>query len=273
MSENYTSHPGGDKLTATMTLGNVGGLDLSVAGGGGYRIDLRLTSDQCDHFEAPACPTAAGLVEATDNSTNRVFLEVAKGDKVLTSRSFAYKGRTRMRAEVTPKAELDWIDIDDTQTANIELGGTRAALRPDAPALHRHPPRAHRHARRQRRSRPQLRRHLVHHGRRHRRPVAAGSGRQRHRHRPRQQVRRARRRGDKQVPGSRGGVEEAGDRLRQGLLRPCVAHAQAPPPPARRRVGARRGDAGRRSGRRVMGAHRACQRDLLAPAGRRPLLL
>ena len=123
ISESHTSHPDGQKLTATMTLGNVGGLDLKLEDGG-YRIELRMSSDQCDHFEAPGCPTADGVVEATDSSINEVAVKIAKGDTVLLSRSFAYEGSTRMRAQVAPNADLDWIDIDDTQTANIEIGGT-----------------------------------------------------------------------------------------------------------------------------------------------------
>ena len=57
-------------------------------------------------------------------------LAVAKGDTVLMSQSFAFTGTTRMHAEVDADAKLDLIDIDHTQTANIELGGSRQQFGP-----------------------------------------------------------------------------------------------------------------------------------------------
>jgi hypothetical protein len=128
-TDTFTSGSGGQKVTARMTLGAVGTLDLQLEGGA-YRIGVRITTDECSHFDAPDCPTAAGVVDATDRSTYAVSLEVAKGDTVLMSRSSDFNGRTRMHAEVGEDAKLDLIDIDDTQTANIELGGARPEFGP-----------------------------------------------------------------------------------------------------------------------------------------------
>ena len=129
-TDTYRSSSAGESLTAKVTLGTVGTLDLQLEGGA-YRISVGITSDECSHFDAPsACPTAAGVVDATDSSTFNVSLTVAKGDTVLMSRSFEYSGRTRMHAEVDEHAKLKLIDIDDTRTANIELGGTRQEFGP-----------------------------------------------------------------------------------------------------------------------------------------------
>ena len=128
-TDTYRSSSGGESMTATVTLGAVGTLDLQLEGGA-FRISVAITSDECSHFDAPACPTAAGVVDANDSSTFKVSLTVAKGDTVLMSRSFDYSGRTRMHAEVDEHAKLKLIDIDDTRTANIELGGTRQGFGP-----------------------------------------------------------------------------------------------------------------------------------------------
>jgi hypothetical protein len=122
-TDSYTSRSSGQTMTATVSLGAVGRLDLRLDAGG-YTISVRFTADECSHFDAPACPTAAGVVDATDRSAYKISLAVAKGDTVLMSQSVAFTGQTRMHAEVGEDARLDLIDIDDTQTANIELGGT-----------------------------------------------------------------------------------------------------------------------------------------------------
>ena len=129
-TDSYRSSSGGESMTAKVTLGAVGTLDLQLEGGA-YRISVAITSDECSHLDAPACPTAAGVVDdANDSSTFKVSLTVAKGDTVLMSRSFDYAGRTRMHAEVDEHAKLKLIDIDDTRTANIDLGGTRQEFGP-----------------------------------------------------------------------------------------------------------------------------------------------
>ncbi len=127
--DNYSSSAGGQKMTATVTLGAVATLDLSVEGGE-HRISVSVTTDDCSRFDAPRCPTAAGVVDATDGSTFKVSLSVERGDTVLMSRSVDFSGRTRMHAEVGIDAKLDFIDIDDTQTANIELGGAKQQFGP-----------------------------------------------------------------------------------------------------------------------------------------------
>ena len=128
-TDTYGSTSGGQKMTATLTLGTLGTFDLRLEDGG-YSISVRITTDECSHFDAPDCPTAAGVIDATDRSTNKVSLAVAKGDSVLMSQSFAFTGTTRMHAEVDADAKLDLIDIDHTQTANIELGGSKQQFGP-----------------------------------------------------------------------------------------------------------------------------------------------
>ena len=127
--DSYRSSSGGQKMTATVTLGAVGKLDLSVEGGG-YEISVSVSTDDCSRFEAPRCPTAAGVVDASDASALSLSLAVAKGDTVLMSKSVDFNGRTRMHAQVGVDAKLDFIDIDDTQTANIHLGGAKQQFGP-----------------------------------------------------------------------------------------------------------------------------------------------
>ena len=128
-TDTYTSSSGGQTVTATVTLGAVGTLDLQLEGGA-YKISVSVTADECSHFDAPECPTAQGVVEATDSSTFKASVSVAKGDTVLMSRSADFSGRTRMRAEVGEDAKLEHIDVDDTQTANIDLGGAKQEFGP-----------------------------------------------------------------------------------------------------------------------------------------------
>ncbi|MEA2427384.1 MAG: hypothetical protein QOF37_1012, partial [Thermoleophilaceae bacterium] len=128
-SDSFSSSGGGEKLTATMTLGSQATLGLGIESGD-YSIQLKITAGECNRFNAPDCPTAAGLIDATDSSAFNVSLSVAKSGVVLVSKSFSYAGQTRMHAEVDEDARLTFIEIDDTQTANIDLGGTRQQFGP-----------------------------------------------------------------------------------------------------------------------------------------------
>ena len=49
---------------------------------------------------------------------------------MLVSQRVRFTGNTRMHAEVNENAKLDFIDIDDSQTANIDLGGSRQSFGP-----------------------------------------------------------------------------------------------------------------------------------------------
>ena len=128
-SDTYSSSSGGVRMTAKVTSGPVGALDLQIEHGG-YEIRARVGIDECAQFKSPPCPTAAGVLDATDQSSEKVSLEVAKGGTVLLSRSVEFAGQTRMQARVGDDAKLDHVDIEDTQTANIDLGGTGQAFGP-----------------------------------------------------------------------------------------------------------------------------------------------
>ena len=129
LTDKYESNSGGEKVSATAALGRLGTFDLTVEGRG-YRISVGITTDPCAGFDSPPCPTADGVVDATDSSKFKVSLTVAKGDTVLMSRDVDLTGHTRMHAEVGEDAKLQLIDIDDTQTANIELGGAHQDFGP-----------------------------------------------------------------------------------------------------------------------------------------------
>ena len=128
-SDSFTSKGGGESMTATMTLGSTADLGIDIASGG-YSIQMHITTDDCNRFVGPDCPTAAGLIDETDSSLFRVSLAVSKGKDLLVSRSFRFAGQTRMHAEVDEDAKLDFIDIDDTATAHFDLGGSKQQFGP-----------------------------------------------------------------------------------------------------------------------------------------------
>ena len=78
-TDTFTSSSGGQKLTGTVSLGRVGTFDLTLEGRSAYGISVGITTDECDGFDAPSCPTAAGVVDATDSSSYRVSLEGRQG--------------------------------------------------------------------------------------------------------------------------------------------------------------------------------------------------
>jgi hypothetical protein len=123
-SDTFSSNSGGEKVTATVRLGRDALLSLGLEGGG-YKIDLQLSFGECNFFNAPDCPTSAGVVDATDRSGFVFGLAVSKGGELIARKSIDLSGNTQMHAQVDDNARLDFIDIQDTQKANITFGGTK----------------------------------------------------------------------------------------------------------------------------------------------------
>ena len=129
-SEAFASNAHGEKVNVAMSVGREQVLELGLESGK-FEIHLQLTDGSaCHRFEAPTCPTAAGVVDATDSSLLRFALSVAKDGEVLVDKSVSFAGNTTMHAEVGEDAKLDFIDIDDSQTANIDLGDRRQSFGP-----------------------------------------------------------------------------------------------------------------------------------------------
>jgi hypothetical protein len=129
-SESFNSSGGGGKLTATMSLGHEAVLGLGLESGD-YKIQLTFSDNGgCNGFDAPECPTADGVVDATDRTRSIFALSVAKNGVVIASKDMRYEGDTRMHAQVGEDAKLDFIDIDDSQRANLEVGDAKQNFGP-----------------------------------------------------------------------------------------------------------------------------------------------
>jgi hypothetical protein len=129
-SEAFASNAHGEKVTVAMSAGREQVLELGLESDE-FEIHLRLTDgSECHRFDAPTCPTAAGVVDATDSSLLRFAISVAKHGEVLVNKSVSFAGNTTMHAEVGEDAKLAFIDIDDSQTANIDLGDRRQSFGP-----------------------------------------------------------------------------------------------------------------------------------------------
>jgi hypothetical protein len=130
VSESFNSNAGGEKLTAVMTLGRESVLALGLQSGD-FTINLRFADGgPCHRFDAPTCPTAAGVIDATDSSRLMIALSIARRGELIVSKHVTFTGHTRMHAQVDEDAKLDFIDVDHSQTANIHLGGTRQSFGP-----------------------------------------------------------------------------------------------------------------------------------------------
>ena len=121
-----------------LTLGNSAGATMGVAVGG-YRIVAKFDlASPCDRFDAPACPTADGVLEGSDRERFIASVTVLHGSDVVSSTSVEMANRMKLRGQVADDAKLDTLDITDhaeysvgTQAVTIKATIKRTALQID----------------------------------------------------------------------------------------------------------------------------------------------
>lgn len=78
----------------------------------------------CDQFKAPACPTAAGAVDGSDQRQPEYRVQIFDGTKLLFYEAFRDKGKTKLQGQVGADAKLSELVISDTLTHVVRLGGS-----------------------------------------------------------------------------------------------------------------------------------------------------
>jgi hypothetical protein len=126
-SQQYT----GQGVDAHVDLANQQAqIGVEVAGRG-IRIvaDLNLC-DKRDKFKAPDCPTAQGVVEASDSSQDYVGVRVYQDGKLIYSTSLRSKTETMIKGQVADDAKLDHLEILHSYSTTSSVGGSQQQYGP-----------------------------------------------------------------------------------------------------------------------------------------------
>jgi hypothetical protein len=98
---------------------------LSSDVGGRLSVVVSFPGDSvCNHFKAPACPTAAGAVDGSDQRQPEFRVQIFEGTKLLVYEAFRDKGKTKLQGQVGADAKLSELVISDTLTHVVRLGGS-----------------------------------------------------------------------------------------------------------------------------------------------------
>ena len=119
----------------SLTLGNSARATMGVPVGA-YRIVAKFDlASPCDRFDAPACPTADGVLEGSDAKRFSASVTVLRGSDVVSSTSVEMADRMKLKGKVANDAKLDSLDITDhaeysvrTQAVAIKATIKRTAL-------------------------------------------------------------------------------------------------------------------------------------------------
>jgi hypothetical protein len=124
------------ELTSTSS---VGGASVSITTGNdllsanisadinGYRVIVRFSlGSPCDGFHAPPCPTAPGVLDATDTNGFAVSTKVLHGAEVVSDTTVKLRGTVTLTAQVADDAKLDTLEIQDKVRYAFSVKGTSA---------------------------------------------------------------------------------------------------------------------------------------------------
>jgi hypothetical protein len=121
-----TGGGGGPSATIGIDTGPGGaslGIDLT---GNGITISLNMDLGVCDpnEVEAPSCPTAAGQLDGRIHYKFKVAVRVSQGGEEVWSQAQEVTRRTKLAGFNEVDAKLDGLDVDDTETSTLRLGGS-----------------------------------------------------------------------------------------------------------------------------------------------------
>ena len=118
--------PAFESTNAGVDLGlSKGQASLSADVGGRLSVVASFPSTSvCDQFKAPACPTAAGAVDGSDQRQPEYRVQIFEGTKLLFYEAFRDKGKTTLQGQVGADAKLSELVISDTLTHVVRLGGS-----------------------------------------------------------------------------------------------------------------------------------------------------
>jgi hypothetical protein len=92
---------------------------------GRLSVEASFPSDfACDRFKVPACPTAAGAVDGSDQRQPEYRVVIFDGDKLLVNETFRDAGTTELRGKVGADAKLSELVIADILKHVVRVGGS-----------------------------------------------------------------------------------------------------------------------------------------------------
>ena len=93
----------------------------------GYRVIVRFSlGSPCDGFHGPSCPTAQGVLEATDTNSFAVSTKVLHGADVVSDTTVKLRGAVTLAAQVADDAKLDTLELADKVRYAFSVKGISA---------------------------------------------------------------------------------------------------------------------------------------------------
>ena len=115
----FNQNTGGGSLGVSNGRGQI-----SAPAGGGFRVRMTFPATNCDKFDAPPCPTAAGVVEGRLELPRDIHLLIYEDDELVLNQGYRTTERAKLRGQVEDDAKLDHLDIEDTVTYHFSAGGS-----------------------------------------------------------------------------------------------------------------------------------------------------
>lgn len=117
-----TTSDGGVIMTSDFTTGGMGMRIVFSTGGYAFVIEY-FTSQGCNDFDIPACPTAAGAADADSDRLDRIRVEVRKDGRLVSSQKSSVRRKTKAHGQTAADALLDFVDVDDVVSMNMVANG------------------------------------------------------------------------------------------------------------------------------------------------------
>lgn len=115
---------GGLSVDVRSTLGPDASMQLGLESRNGTRrVRFEVEFPSCSDASLEACPTAEGIVRGRDDQRVGVRASVFEGDRLLWSQGVRLNGQTRFRGVVGDDAKLQKIEVHNTESATLSLGG------------------------------------------------------------------------------------------------------------------------------------------------------
>ena len=116
---NFNQNTGGGSLGVSNGRGQI-----SAPAGDGFRVKMTFPATNCNKFEVPPCPTAAGVVEGRAELPRDIQLLIYEGDELVLNQGYRTTERAKLRGQVADDAKLDHLDIDDVVAYRFSAGGS-----------------------------------------------------------------------------------------------------------------------------------------------------
>jgi hypothetical protein len=117
-----TTSDGGVILTTDFTTGGMGMTIVFSTAGYSFVIEY-FSSQGCNDFDIPACPTASGAADADADRLDRIRVDIRKDGKLVSSQRSSVRRKTKTHGQTAADALLDFVDVDDVVSMDTVANG------------------------------------------------------------------------------------------------------------------------------------------------------